>query len=178
MFESLKCTATWSTKTENNIAEGSVLVEMNRRFVALSLNVILRMVAGKRFFAGDENMSDEREALRVHEPVRKFFKLSGTFVVGDAIPYIRWLDLGGYEKAMKKTAKELDDIIGEWLEEHKRNRSSASEAKEKQDLMDVMLSVLQAGSDLVGHHPDTINKATILVSIFLFNLFFNCLKGS
>ncbi|KAA3488854.1 Cytochrome P450 [Gossypium australe] len=41
----------------------------------------------------------------------------------DAIPFLGFLDLGGHEKAMKETAKELDNIAGEWLEEHKRKIS-------------------------------------------------------
>nr|POE68348.1 cytochrome p450 82a4 [Quercus suber] len=68
-----------------------------------------------------------------------FFNLLGLFVVSDAIPYLRWLDLGGHEKAMERTTKEIDNILGEWLEEHKRKRAFG-ETKE-QDFMDVMLSV-------------------------------------
>ena len=73
--------------------------------------------------------------------------------------------LGGLEKAMKKTAKELDGILGEWLEEHKRKRAS-SEKKGEEDFMDIMLSILD-GAELEGYDADTINKATCLVR-FLF----------
>ena len=73
------------------------------------------------------------------------------------------------KKAMKKTAKELDTIFGEWLEEHKQKRASC-EAKGPQDFMDAMLSVLD-GKDLGGSDADTINKATSMVRIpFSLNL--------
>ena len=66
---------------------------------------------------------------------------------------------------MKKTAKELDSIVGEWLEEHKRkDRASGAMARGEQDFMDVMLSVLD-GNHLSGYDADTINKATSLVRI-------------
>ena len=63
---------------------------------------------------------------------------------------------------MKRTAKEIDRILGEWLEEHKRNRASGE--TEEQDFMDVMLSVTD-GADLGGYDPDTVNKATCLVCV-------------
>ena len=84
-------------------------------------------------------------------------------MVSDAIPFLGWLDLGGHEKAMKKTAKELDGILGEWLEEHKRRRVSGK--TKEQDFMDVMLSVDTDGADLGGYDPDTVNKATCLVCV-------------
>jgi len=71
------------------------------------------------------------------------------------------VDLGGHEKAMKKAAKELDSIFGEWLEEHKRKRV-AGEAKVEQDFMDVLLPVLD-GKDIAGYDADSINKATCMV---------------
>ena len=83
-------------------------------------------------------------------------------MVSDAIPYLGWLDWGGHVKAMKRTAKELDNILGEWLEEHKLKRASG-EVRD-QDFMDVMLSVTD-GRDFAGYDADTINKATCLVSL-------------
>jgi hypothetical protein len=82
-------------------------------------------------------------------------------VVSDTIPYLGWLDLGGHEKAMKKAAKELDGLLGKWLEEQKRKRV-VGEDKEEKDFMDVMLSVLD-GKDVADYDADTINKATCLV---------------
>ena len=63
--------------------------------------------------------------------------------------------MGGHEKAMKKTERELDGILGEWLEEHKWKRASF-ENKEEEDFMDIMLSVLD-GAELEGYDVDTIN---------------------
>ncbi|KAI8028205.1 hypothetical protein LOK49_LG02G03153 [Camellia lanceoleosa] len=71
-------------------------------------------------------------------------ELMRVFTVADAVPFLRWLDLGGSEKAMKKTAKELDGVLQGWLEEHKHKRNSGK-AKAEQDFMDVLLSVLDGG---------------------------------
>lgn len=154
---------TWSRKDSNN----GVLVELKQWFGDISLNVILRMVAGKRYSVTiDED--EKNEAHRVQNALREFFYYVGLFVVGDAVPYLRWLDLGGHEKAMKKTGKELDAIVGEWVEEHKQRRARG-DAKGEQDFMDAMISVLD-GSDLGGFDADTINKATSLVHFHMLSL--------
>ncbi|EXC07353.1 Cytochrome P450 82A3 [Morus notabilis] len=152
----------WTTKWNDNDHSGQASVEMKQRFSDLTLNVILRMVAGKRYSVDANDGGDVKEGRLVQKEIKEFFNLVGLFVPGDAIPYLGWLDLGGYEKAMKKTAKALDGIVGEWLEEHKQNRAERSnEEKKEQDFMDVMLSVLH-DSELGGFDADTINKATIL----------------
>lgn len=68
-----------------------------------------------------------------------------------------------YESRMKKTAKELDALIGGWLEEHKQKRLLDKKRKEEQDFMDVMLNTLK-DAKISGFDADTINKATCLAS--------------
>ncbi|OWM80793.1 hypothetical protein CDL15_Pgr006823 [Punica granatum] len=46
-------------------------------------------------------------------------QLIGRYVLADGFRFMRWLDLGGYEKAMKRTAKKLDRVVQRWLDEHK-----------------------------------------------------------
>jgi hypothetical protein len=147
----------WTKKKES----GQILVELKQWFGDMSLNVILRMVAGKRYFSTTA-VADEEESRQIQKSVREFFHYIGMFVVSDTIPYLGWLDLGGHEKAMKKAAKELDGLLGEWLEEHKRKRAAGEDNKEDKDFMDVMLSVLD-GKDVEGYDADTVNKATCLV---------------
>ncbi|KAK9940133.1 hypothetical protein M0R45_016807 [Rubus argutus] len=153
---------TWSTGTnEKKGSDGDqVLVELKQWFGDLTLNVILRMVAGKRYSVATDD-KEKKEARQVQKALREFFYFVGLFLVGDAIPYLRWLDIGGHEKAIKKTGKELDAIVGTWVEEHKRKRTLEGYCIGEQDFIDTMLSVLE-GADLGGFDADTINKATSL----------------
>lgn len=98
-------------------------------------------------------------------------------MVGDAIPFLGWLDLGGEVKEMKKTAIEMDNIVSEWLEEHKQQITDSGDTKTEQDFIDVLLFVLK-GVDLAGYDFDTVIKATCtvrstiyltLISILLFS---------
>ncbi|MBA0636739.1 hypothetical protein Godav_029520 [Gossypium davidsonii] len=84
-------------------------------FKDVTLNVILRIVVGKRIpnsYEGDETMKWKKS---LHD----LFELTGEFVVSEALPYLRWLDVSGNKKIMKKVARELDQVVEEWLREHK-----------------------------------------------------------
>ncbi|PWA57887.1 cytochrome P450 82A2 [Artemisia annua] len=128
---------TWVTNKKSAYAD-MARVEMKELFGNLILNIIGRTISGKRFPPNDD------EAVRVHRVVRKFFELCGTFVVSDYIPYVKCLDLGGREKAMKLSAKDLDNILEEWLDEHKKRRETGLKGESKPDFMDVLISILEA----------------------------------
>ena len=116
------------------------------------------MIAGKRYSGDAVDKQDVRRCRRVF---RKFFDLTGIFIVGDALPFLGWLDLGGHVKEMKRVGKEFDSIMCEWLEEHHRKRESG-ESKCGQDFMDIMSSALE-DADLGGYDAETVNKATCSV---------------
>ncbi|EEF52486.1 conserved hypothetical protein [Ricinus communis] len=119
-----------------------------------------RIVAGKCFSGG----SDDGEARWCQKTIAAFFHMMGIFVVSDALPFLRWLDLQGHERAMKKTAKDMDAILEGWLGEHHReNASGMFEAEDKQDFMDVMLLLEEEGR-LSGfpYDENTSIKATCL----------------
>ncbi|XP_058220939.1 cytochrome P450 CYP82D47-like [Rhododendron vialii] len=147
----------WAEAKTNS---GYVLVEMKKWFADLTMNVLVRMVAGKRYF-GVAADADEEEGRRCQKAFRNFFHYGGLFLPADAIPFLRWLDLGGHEKAMKETFKEMDRVISGWLEEHRRRREPGGGYKGDQDFMDIMLSTLE-GQCLAGYDADTVNKATCL----------------
>ncbi|KAK3424719.1 cytochrome P450 CYP82D47 [Eucalyptus grandis] len=152
----------WSEKKDDS---GHISVDLKQWFAKLTLNVILNIVAGTGHYSGTAMMDEEEERRRCHDAVREFFRLMGTFTVADALPFLRWLDLGGHEKAMKRTMKELDTILSNWLEEHKRKKKvDLDKSQGDQDFMDVMLSTLN-GMDIAGYDADTIAKATCLAMI-------------
>ncbi|PON70146.1 Cytochrome P450, E-class, group I [Parasponia andersonii] len=156
-------------------------VEMKKWFGDVTLNLLFRMIVGKRYLeatSSGENCknpefsrNDGSRSEQCRKALRDFFEYTGTFVVSDALPWLRWLDLGGYEKAMKRTAKELDELAEVWLEEHKRKRVNNGGREvvnkgDEHDFMDVMLSILDdAELGVSGYDADTINKALSLTLI-------------
>ncbi|XP_021283758.1 cytochrome P450 CYP82D47-like [Herrania umbratica] len=141
----------WS---KNKDSSDKVLVEMKTWFRDVTLNVILRMIVGKRILSSGSDAEGERWK----DALQDFFNLSGKFVISDALPFLRCLDIGGDERIMKKVRKELDEVVEGWLQDHKRKKASGNQ-ESNQDFMDVMFSIL---SDVGKHDADTINKATCL----------------
>ncbi|XVF82095.1 hypothetical protein PTKIN_Ptkin16aG0016800 [Pterospermum kingtungense] len=117
-----------------------------------------------QFWDENKHSYDDNKSERWKQKLKDFLDLSGMFVISDALPYLRWLDIGGHERFMKKVRKELDEVAEGWLEDHKRKRSdSAGELKSHYEgFVDVMLSIL---TDTEKHDVDTINKATCLTLI-------------
>ena len=101
--------------------------------------------------------------------IKKLVSLVGAIVASDVIPFLEWLDLQGHLSSMKNVAKELDTIVGSWVEEHKGRLNS--EAKNMQDFIDVMLTKLGDAS-MFGYSRETIIKATVLVCLFISNYLF------
>ncbi|XP_071742678.1 cytochrome P450 CYP82D47-like [Rutidosis leptorrhynchoides] len=145
----------WSEKRDEE--KGKVMVDMQKWFGELNMNIILKIVTGKRL--GE----DEKEIKRRRELFREWFHYTGLFVVADAFPFLGWLDLGGHERTMKRIASELDSMVGTWLDEHRNERASDESTKEK-DFIDVMISAVK-GDNLVGYNKDTIIKATSMTLI-------------
>ncbi|KAK1436566.1 hypothetical protein QVD17_02347 [Tagetes erecta] len=141
---------------ERRDGQGKVLVDMKKWFGELNMNTMLKVVAGKRYTGGEGE--DEEEMVICRRVIRDWFQYFGQFLVADALPFLDWLDLGGYKKTIKRVARELDSMVGKWLEEH-RCRGSARDATEVNDFMDVMIQVVDE-DDLAGYNIDTVIKGT------------------
>nr|XP_043637070.1 cytochrome P450 CYP82D47-like [Erigeron canadensis] len=144
----------WKEKKDS---EGRVLVEMNNWFWELNMNTMLRMVAGKRY-SGAVDGEDDKEMKKRREVMREWFQYLGQFVVADALPFLGWLDIGGYVKIMNRVAREVDSMVGKWLDEHRQKIASGDDTEAK-DAIDVMIEVVEA-DDSVNYDVDTIIKAT------------------
>ncbi|XP_047324938.1 cytochrome P450 CYP82D47-like [Impatiens glandulifera] len=151
----------WAEKGDDNLSlTNGVTVEMKQWISDLTTNVIFRMIYGKRYSGADVDIEEARKYQRIF---KRFSYLFGLNVVGDMIPWLRWLDIGGYEKVMKETSKEYDHLMVKLLEEHNNWRKGHNGPDNvDRDFMDVMISMLKK-TDINGYDADTINKSTCSV---------------
>ncbi|MCD7460622.1 hypothetical protein HAX54_043988 [Datura stramonium] len=98
----------------------------------LSLNIISRMVLGKKYM--DESHNSIKNMLR------EMFLLNGVLNIGDAIPAIDFMDLQGYVKRMKVATKIFDRFLEHVLDEHNARRN-AEENYVAKDMVDVLLQL-------------------------------------
>ncbi|XP_042497481.1 cytochrome P450 CYP82D47-like [Macadamia integrifolia] len=142
--------------------KNQIKVEMNRLFRDLTMNNVLKMVVGRRYFSV-LNAKNNEEVQRIQSVIVEFFKFIAVSVASDVLPsFLSWLDWDGQQRAMKKTAKDMDELAERWLEEHRQKRLYGKVDGDEQDFIDVMLSILEEDTQLHGHDRDTIVKATAL----------------
>lgn len=105
----------------------------------VSLNVISRMVLGKRYL-------DESDENAIVTPVEfkkmldELFLLNGVLNIGDSIPWLDFLDLQGYIKRMKVLSKKFDRFLEHVLDEHNARRKD-DENYVSRDMVDVLLDL-------------------------------------
>nr|KAJ0201824.1 hypothetical protein LSAT_V11C600340830 [Lactuca sativa] len=148
----------WKT---NKGSSETIKVDMKQWFGNLILNMTMRVIFGNRFSHGEQKEDEFKIS------IRRLSELLGAFVPSDAIPWLRWMDIGGYEKKMKKTAKELDVVIEGWLEEHRKKMNSTQHVDEREEEEEAFMSALlsrvkEVKKDLPGFSTDVIVKATCL----------------
>ncbi|RDX75782.1 Cytochrome P450 82C2 [Mucuna pruriens] len=144
--------------------KSSTQVPISNLLEHMTFNIIVRMIAGKRF-GGDTINKEDNEAWRLRKAIKDATYLFGVFVPADAIPSLSWFDFQGYVSFMKRTAKEMDLILDKWLEEHVRMRGEERDGKCESDFMDVMISTFEEQDDFYGYKREIVIKATSVLLI-------------
>ncbi|PHU24442.1 hypothetical protein BC332_09549 [Capsicum chinense] len=98
----------------------------------LSLNIISRMVLGKKYANESHNS--------IKDMLTEMVWLNGVLNSGDAIPGIDFMDLQGYVKRMKVVSKKFDRFLEHVLDEHNARRN-AEENYVAKDMVDVLLQL-------------------------------------
>nr|ASG81458.1 vinorine hydroxylase [Rauvolfia serpentina] len=132
---------------------GPAKVVISHWIEQLTLNYILRTIAGRRF--SDDSSKD---AQYVKGVINDFMYFAGQFVVSDVIPIplLRWLDPQGHLKGMKRVAKEVDTMCEAWIQEHVQRRMREKPGPgQEQDFIDVLLNnrdVMRKAQEEIDNH--------------------------
>ncbi|KAD6119049.1 hypothetical protein E3N88_10320 [Mikania micrantha] len=134
-------------------------VQMRSRIQGLSFNIIMKMAANKRFYGS--GVEDSEEADKFKEVIRDVFEINGATNPGDFIPFLRWIDYGGFEKKLLKLQKKCDSFSQNLIEEIRTKRCDSSREKEKDTtFIDSMLSLQEQEP---AYYTDDIIKGNILI---------------
>ncbi|CAL4914505.1 unnamed protein product [Urochloa decumbens] len=120
-------------------AGGPAVVALREHLYMVNLNVISRMVLGRKYVvdgAGSPVAPEEFRAL-----IDEHFLLNGALNVGDMIPWLGWLDPQGYVKRMKRSAKVFDRFLEHVLDEHNERRRREGGEFVAMDMVDVLLEL-------------------------------------
>lgn len=145
-------------------------VEMKSVFFELTLNVMMRMIAGKRYYG--ENEAELEEATKFREVVTETFRLGDASNIVDFLPFVRFIGLDGVEKRLKAVQQKRDRFMQYLIEEHRRMRkeqtscdsSEDGERKKTRTMIDVLLSLQETEPD---YYKDEIIRGLMLVRFTL-----------
>ncbi|KAF9619589.1 hypothetical protein IFM89_007910 [Coptis chinensis] len=136
-------------------------VEFKTMFFELMLNILMQMIAGKKF--NGENVVDIDEAKRFRHTVIETFYLMGALNASDFLPFLRWFDLQGLEKRMVKAGKQRDTFWQSLINERRqKNRFTTGDGEENNILIDVLLSQQKLDPE---YYTDEIVKGIIGVML-------------
>ncbi|KAK1414224.1 hypothetical protein QVD17_29966 [Tagetes erecta] len=105
----------------------------------VTLNVISRMVLGKRYLDESEDSIVSPDEFR--KMLDELFLLNGVFNIGDFIPWTGFMDLQGYVKRMKVVSKKFDRFLEHVLDEHNARRIAEGEKFVARDMVDLLMQV-------------------------------------
>ncbi|KZT76681.1 isoflavone 2'-hydroxylase-like, partial [Dorcoceras hygrometricum] len=109
----------------------------------------VRMIAGKRYFTQEK----EGEQARFLETIKQVFEIAQASNPQDFLPFLQWIDYGGFQKKMIAFSKKLDRLFQNLVDEHR---------VEKRDTMIGHLLSLQESQPEV--YTDETIKGIILVN--------------
>ncbi|CAO2163130.1 unnamed protein product [Urochloa humidicola] len=119
-------------------------VHLNRDHLStLSMNVITRMVLGKRFF-GEGADAAEGPVSSLAEfkwMLDELLLLNGVLNIGDWIPWLDCLDLQGYVRRMQKLGRMFDAFMEHVLDEHAARRRREGGSFVARDMVDVLMEL-------------------------------------
>ncbi|KAG8474710.1 hypothetical protein CXB51_031290 [Gossypium anomalum] len=137
-------------------ADGFAKVELKSVFSELTFNIIMRMMAGKRYF-GDEATQNSDEGRRFREMIKELFELAVSSYPGDFLPILQLVDYDGYIKRIKDLGSKTDELMQGMIHEH---RSNKGDLNIKNTMITHLLSMQESQPE---YYTDEIIKGLIQV---------------
>uniref|UniRef100_A0A0E0KNG1 Cytochrome P450 n=1 Tax=Oryza punctata TaxID=4537 RepID=A0A0E0KNG1_ORYPU len=127
--------------------------DVKARAFELALNVVARMVAGKRYYGGEGDAEAEtEEAARFREMVREYFAMHGASNLQDFVPLLGLVDIGGAKRRAVRLSRERNAWAQRLIDEHHATAAAAAATEARTmvgDLLEMQASEPEAYSDKV-----------------------------
>ncbi|KAJ8762617.1 hypothetical protein K2173_008056 [Erythroxylum novogranatense] len=140
-------------------------VNLSSLFMELTFNVMLRMIAGKRYY-GKGVVDDEAKEFR--DLIREYMEVHGSVTLNDFFPVLQWVDFQGIERRMIRVMKKVDAFVQHLVNEQRKKRAESSlvvsgsnsiDRESGRTLIDAMLSLQETQPEL---YPDEDVKGVIM----------------
>ncbi|KAF8023194.1 LOW QUALITY PROTEIN: hypothetical protein BT93_F0638 [Corymbia citriodora subsp. variegata] len=102
---------------------GGQSVDMKSAFFELMLNVMMQMIAGKRYYG--ENVGEVEEARKFREIVTESFRVGGANNIGEFLPFLRLMGLEGLEEKLMELQKKRDEFMQNLIDKSQSGEGNA-----------------------------------------------------
>lgn len=121
-------------------------LEVKAKLWILTTNITSIMLVSKKYFTEEEEESEEAKEFKY--VMEEMLQLVGSIFPADCLPFLKWFDLGGFEKRTKALYPRFQNILTEILSERRAQRKQVGEAYVDVDLVDVLLTHQERGGDV------------------------------
>lgn len=127
----------------------------------LTLNVMMRMISGKRYFGGDIP-EVETEGKRFREILDETLLLAGAANVGDYLPFLRWFGVNGLEKSLVALREKRDVFFQGLIEQLRKSKGTELGNNKKKTMIEVLLALQESDPK---YYTDEMIRSFVLVLI-------------
>ncbi|KAJ4845874.1 hypothetical protein Tsubulata_038408 [Turnera subulata] len=145
--------------SKQDSAAAARVVELKSLFQELTFNIMMRMIAGKRYY-GDE-VTDE-EAKQFREVMTEATMFAGASNPGDFLPVLNWIDGGHFKKKVTTMAKKTDKFLQGLIEECRGKKKEELDNTTDNNMIDHLLSKQESEPE---YYSDEIIKGIILIML-------------
>ncbi|KAK8968729.1 Isoflavone 2'-hydroxylase [Platanthera guangdongensis] len=121
---------------------GAVKVELKSRLFGMAVDVVMRMVAGKRYYGAAEEAAVEGRRFR--EAVEEMFGMSGASSAGELARWLRWVDMVDVGQRLPRFRERMDVLLQELIEVQRSGGNVGEEAGENINGEKSMIHLLQS----------------------------------
>lgn len=126
-------------------------MELGSLFMGLTINNIIRMLAGKRYYG--DGTEDDDESKHVRDLIAEVIAAGGAGNAADYFPILCWLT--DYEKRVKKLGGRVDEFLQSLVDEKRAEKVKGN------TMIDRLLSLQETQPE---YYTDVIIKGIIEVS--------------
>jgi hypothetical protein len=140
-------------------------VELRMRFFGLSFNIMMRIMAGKRYYGEDVENTDEAKKFKIN--TEDILNYIGVGTPGEHLPWLRWLDINGMEKKLTQWKIKNDAFYRDVIDQRRAMRASRRPEDENEagesgrtTIVDIFLSLQEQQPE---HYKDDVIIGCIMV---------------
>lgn len=108
-------------KIHKTCGDGSAVIELRTMLLDLNFNVMMRMVAGKKYYG--EDVDGLEESKRFKDMMHEFSECTRVTNLGDLFPILQCIDYDGFKNRMTQLGKRMDAFWQGLIDEHRVDKS-------------------------------------------------------